>query len=243
MKVNQFLYQHAAWWFIGFFILVLWAFWPSYFSKLHQQPDIRNHTHGVAMSLWCLMLITQAYLIRRKRFQLHRVIGKWSYVLMTFLIILTFNLIHSRLQKEGPLGTMDLVSLALMVNGTLALMAIYGLAIYHRKRPLIHARYMICTVFPLFTPLTDRLIYGHFRPLIQYVPTIEGNPIVPIVGFLMADLLVLGLILWDWKNDKRLDVFPKVLIILLIYHISLFTFYKFGFWNDFGVWFLGLPLS
>lgn len=176
MQLNKFLYQYSVIWFILFFLFVLWAFWPSYFSHLYEQPDIRNHTHGVAMSLWCTMLITQAYLIRRKSFQLHRVIGKWSYVLMTFLILLTFNLIHSRLQKQGPLGTMYLISLALMINGTLALIAIYGLAIYHRKRPLIHARYMICTVFPLFTPLTDRLIYGHFRPLIQYVPTIEGNP-------------------------------------------------------------------
>lgn len=243
MNVNHFLYRHAAWYFLIFFILVLWAFWPSYYSQVHNQPDIRNHTHGVAMSLWCLMLIGQAYLIRRKRYHLHRVVGKWSYVLMTILIGMTFNLIHSRLQKEGPLDTMDMISLALMVNGTLALIAIYVLAIYHRKRPLIHARYMICTIFPLFTPLTDRLIYRNFRSLIQYAPTIEGNPIVPAIGFLLADLLVLGLLVWDWKNNKRLDVFPWVLAILLSYHISLFTFYKFDFWQSFGQWFLSLPLS
>lgn len=243
MKVNHFLYRHTAWYFALFFIVVLWAFWPGYYSRLHDQPDFRNHTHGLAMSLWCLMLIAQAYLIRRQRYHLHRVLGKWSYVLMPVLIVLTFNLIHSRLQPEGALSTMDLVSMALMVNGALALTTIYLLAIYHRKRPLIHARYMICTIFPLFTPLTDRLIYRNFRSLIQYAPTIEGNPVVPAFGFLLADLLVLGLILWDWKNYKRLDVFPWVLAILIAYHVSLFTFYKFDFWQRFGTWFLSLPLS
>ncbi|MDZ4707936.1 MAG: hypothetical protein SH818_05990 [Saprospiraceae bacterium] len=120
MKVNNFLYRHTAWYFLLFFIVVLRAFWLSYYSHLHDQPDFRNHTHGLAMSLWCLLLITQAYLIRRQRYQLHRVLGKWSYVLMPVLLILTFNLIHSRLKPEGILSTMDLVSMAHMVNGALA---------------------------------------------------------------------------------------------------------------------------
>lgn len=243
MNLNQSLYRHSVWYFVLFSIVVVWAFWPSYYSQVQRQADFHNHTHGIAMSAWILLLIAQAWLIRIRKFSIHRTLGKLSYLVMAILIILTFNMIHSRMQTSGALSKMHLVSMALMVNGTLSLIAIYGLAIYYRKQPLVHARYMICTIFPLFTPLTDRLIYRNFQPMIAYAPTIDGNPIVPFFGFLLADLLVLGLLLWDWKSNARLDVFPKVLIILVLYHISLFTFYKLPIWNSFSNWFLSLPLS
>ena len=75
------------------------------------------------------------------------------------------------------------------------------------------------------------------------MPTIEGRPIAPVAGFLLADLLLLLLVYWDWKTHQRLDVFPKVLALLVIYHISVLTFYRFAVWEKFGNWFLSLPLS
>lgn len=243
MKTNRFLYDYSVVAFVLFFAFALWAFWPSYYSHLGDQEEVRFHTHGIAMTLWCMMLIGQAWLIRKKRFVLHRRLGRLSYILMPVLLILTLNLIHHQLSGRGGWDPLSLYSLALMVNATIVLAILYGLAIYHRRRPLLHARYMLATVFPLFTPVTDRLIYAHFRPLLNYLPVLEGRPIAPVAGFLLADLLLLFLVYWDWKTHQRLDVFPKVLALLVVYHFSVLSFYRFGFWERFGNWFLSLPLS
>jgi hypothetical protein len=32
-------------------------------------------------------------------------------------------------------------------------------------------------------------------------------------------------------------------VVLVLYHLSVLTFYQFGFWQAFGRWFVGLPLS
>ncbi len=243
MKTDRFLYDYSALVFVLFFVFALWAFWPSYYSHMGDQEEVRYHTHGIAMTLWCMMLIGQAWLIRKKRFVLHRRLGSFSYFLMPVLLILTLNLVHHLLSSRERWDNISLYSLALMVNATIVLAILYGLAIHHRRRPLLHARYMLGTIFPLFTPVTDRLIYGHFKPLLNYMPTIDGRPVAPVAGFLLADLILLFLVYWDWKTHQRLDVFPKILALLLIYHGSVLFFYRFAFWEKFGNWFLSLPLS
>jgi len=241
--MNKFLYQKSAFWLILFFGIAVFGFWKSYYSFPDKDISFYQHFHGISMTIWCLMLIGQAFLIRYKKFQIHRLVGKGSYLLFPILILSTFLLIHVGLSGIGLIKTGVLYSLSLMVNATVALVIIYGLGIYFRKDRLTHARYMVCTIFPLFTPITDRIIYNYIRPLVEYAPTIEGNPIVPFFGFLLADLILIGLVIWDWKSNKRKDVFLIVLGILLLYHISVFTFYQFGFWEGFGSWFLGIRMG
>jgi hypothetical protein len=72
------------------------------------------------------------------------------------------------------------------------------------------------------------------------VPRIDGVPIVPVAGFLLADLLLVALSVWDWRANRRANVFPVALGVLLLYHASVLTFYRFSFWRDFGEWFVGL---
>jgi len=243
MMIEQWLSRHAATCFGLFFVFALWAFWPSYFSHPFDQPEPRFHTHGLAMTLWCAMLIGQAYLIRTNRHALHRYLGKASYVLMPAIVLATVNLVHVRLKGVRPPTDQTFHHLALMLNATVVFAVIYGLAIWFRRQPAIHARYMVCTVFPLFTPVTDRLIYAHAPWVTEYVPSIAGGPVVPVTGFALADLIVLALAVWDWRATRRCDVFPLVLGLLLMYHASVLTFHRVAPWRAFGAWFLGLPLS
>jgi len=122
----------------------------------------------------------------------------------------------------------------------IAFLIFYGLAIYNKKKPTVHARLMVCTAFPMFTPITDRIIFIYFPSVVGYLPTIEQNPIAPVVGFAMADLILIGLSIWDWKSHRRWNVFPVALVILLLYHYSVMNFYKFEFWKDFSNWFYAL---
>jgi len=236
------LQWNSAWLFIAFSLAMLVAFWPSYFSRLSAQPTYHPHAHGLAMTLWCAMLVTQAWLIRTNRRRLHRRIGSLSYALVPLMVITTINFIHYRLEGAQDLGGFGLYFLSLIVNALLAFLVLYGLALYYRRDAATHARYMVCTIFPLLTPVTDRLIGVHAPGIIPLVPRIDGAPILPVAGFILADVMLVALSIWDWRANGR-RVFPVALGVVLLYHASVLTFYRFPFWAAFGAWFVRQPLS
>jgi hypothetical protein len=242
-NIKTTLYQKSGYWLIVFFVFAVAGFWRSYYSLPDRDISFYEHFHGISMTLWCLLLIAQAFLIRLKKYPVHRLLGKASFILFPILILSTFLLINASLGRAGFINSRILVALSLMVNATIILVIIYSLGMYFRKDRLTHARYMVCTVFPMFTPITDRIIYNFIRPLVPVAPKIEGMPLVPFYGFLLADILVIGLVIWDWKTNRKIGAFAVVLALLLMYHISVFTFYQFPFWKNFGVWFLGLNLT
>jgi hypothetical protein len=239
MKLENNLFQKSYLYFIAFFLLVLTGFWFTYFSKLFEQENYRMHAHGIALILWCLMLIAQAFLIRIKKNALHRFIGKFSYLLVPVILFTTLDLLRYQLHKKTVLGTMDFFFVALVVNALVAFVIFFGLAIFYRRKSTLHARYMICTIFPMITPATDRIVHIYFPPLLPFLPSIEGNPIAPVVGFFIGDLLMLGLSIWDWRSHRRWNIFPFALAVLLIYHYSVLNFYKFEFWQAFSRYFFG----
>ena len=79
--------------------------------------------------------------------------------------------------------------------------------------------------------------------MIQLVPELEGMPLVQLIGFALADALLLTLLFWDWKAHKRLDVFPLVLLVMGLFQLSVLTFYKFAIWKQIANWIMSLPLS
>ena len=181
------LYRHSPRFFVVFLALTVWAFWPSYFARLFDQPSLLHHAHGIVLALWLVMLVVQAQLIRTQRRSLHRQLGKLSYVLAPAVVLVTTAFVHQQ-HVAGLAGIPELPapvlhSLALMLLSLVAFALFYGFAIAKRRDSQTHARWMVCTVFPMFTPVTDRLIAAHLRPLIGALPRIEGNPVLPVVGF------------------------------------------------------------
>ena len=239
MKLERNLIQNSYFYFIGFFILVIAAFWMTYITRISEQPNYRMHLHGITLTLWCIMLISQAYLIRTKNNGLHKRIGRISYLLVPLIVFTSLDLFHYQLSKVPHLEIINYHQVALVVNALVAFLILYGLAIYYRKTSGLHARYMVSTVFPFVTPATDRIIHIYFPSVLPYFYTIEGNPMVMIAGFLMADIIIVGLIIWDWRSHKRWNVFPFVLLTLLLYHYSVLNFHKFEFWRLFSEWFVG----
>lgn len=243
---NRF-YRNSAWFFAAFLAFTVWAFWPSYFARLFEQPSLLFHAHGIALTAWCVLLVAQAQLLRTGRRPLHRALGKVSYVLVPALLAITVSFVHYRMGGPVPLGTPlpggVLRSLALMLNSLVVFAVFYGLAIWFRRDRQVHGRYMVCTVFPLFTPVTDRLIAANFPELIAFVPRVDGSPVLPVAGFLLADAILLVLCAWDWIRNRRANVFPVALAVLLAYHASVLTLHRSAAWSAFCGWFLSLPLS
>lgn len=242
-KFQIFLFQRGVYWFGAFFLFALIAFWKNYYSFPDKNIDFYTHFHGIVMTVWVLLLIGQASLIRYKKYNTHRLLGRSSYLIVPLLVISTVLLVHANADKSPDVDLRNLYRFALMLNATFVLALIYGLGIYYFNTPMIHARFMISTVFPMFTPVTDRIIAHYIRPLINYAPKLGDITVLPFYGFLLADLILIGLIFWDWKANRRLDVFVYVLGLLVLFHISVFTLPYMDFWEKFGRWFVTLSIT
>lgn len=241
------LYRFSSSLFVVFLALTVWAFWPSYFARLFEQPNLWFHAHGIVLALWLGMLVVQAQLIRTQRRSWHRQLGKLSYVVAPAVVAITTVFVHQRI-SPGLAGLPRLPAvasyfLALTLLSLVVFAVFYAMAIARRREPQTHARWMLCTVFPLVTPVTDRLIGAHAPALAALVPRIDGTAVLPVVGFAAADLVLLALSWWDFKANRRLDVFPVALGVLLAYHAGTLTLHRVPAWNAFCAWFLGLPLS
>jgi hypothetical protein len=237
------LYRDSLWFFVIFAVGMVVAFWPSYYSRLGEQPTYHPHAHGLAMTLWVCLIVAQACLIHWGYRKLHATLGLFSYVLVPLIVVATVNFVHFRARGAQDLSPFALHFLALVLVGLVVFVTLWALALYYRRQPATHARYMIATVFPLFTPVTDRLIGQYAPSIVPLVPRIGGAPILPFAGFLLADVLLAGLAFWDWQANRRKDVFPVALVLLLLYHVSVMTLHRMDFWKSFGIWFANLPLS
>lgn len=78
-------YPRAPFYMLLVIAVTLMGFWPSYFSVLGKGPW-QFHAHGVASSLWILMVTGQSVTAQRRWFGLHAVVGRASLILFPFLI-------------------------------------------------------------------------------------------------------------------------------------------------------------
>ena len=240
---DRFLFRHSAAAFAVFAAFAVVAFWPRYYGVLFDAMPARVHWHGIVMTLWLAALVAQAWLIRRKNYAVHRWIGRASYVLAPLVVITGVVMTRGFLGRQEP-GTDGFgFDLALMLLSLVAFSILYGLAIWFRKNRTVHARLMAATVFPMVTPVTDRLIANHARGLFGVLPTVDGGPAVPVAGFVIVDLLLVALVVWDWRTSRRAGVFAGVLALVLAYHVSVLTLYRSDAWDAVGAWFVALPLG
>jgi len=86
------LQNRLLYFFVAIFIITNLGFYKTYLIHF---PTFKGfaavyHIHGMLSMAWILMLIGQAYLIRAKKYDLHRLVGKFSYVIMPLFLASVF---------------------------------------------------------------------------------------------------------------------------------------------------------
>ena len=230
-------FENAGYYFIGLFALAILGFWPSYFSRFFDGSadfSFYFHFHATIAVLWIFMLIAQPVLIRKKKMQLHRTVGKLSYILVPLIYISVILLAHSRITgEEQNLG----LSLWFPFKDLLIFAVAYGVAIKHRHNMPVHARGMVLAGIVLIEPALARLIQNVFIP---------GDELAP-VGYLATTvliwLLLIFLIIRERKEKKGRWVFPLGLGMYLFVHSFILLQIPMGPWQAFARWFASLPLT
>ena len=101
MSLTNAIFRNSVFFFALIPLFAIWGFWFTYFVRPSEELGTYDHIHGMAMIGWCLLLIVQSSLIRTNRRDIHRQVGKLSYVLAPLIIISTILLANSRLNVRG----------------------------------------------------------------------------------------------------------------------------------------------
>lgn len=236
-KVTKLRFDLSGDYFFGLVLLVLLGFWPSYFARFFNGTadfSFYFHFHAGVLILWMCLLIIQPILIRKKRLDMHRLLGKGSYFLIPLIFTSIVLLTHSRLPHQGQLTDDHLVGTFNSFKDLLILAVAFYIAIKYIKDYQLHARGMIVTGLaftePAFIRFTLRVISD---PMMAYVATI-----------LTLYAGIIYLIYLERKQASARWVFPLVLVLYVTAHgMVIYEIVYFPFWRDCVTWFAGLPLT
>ncbi|MFT5350942.1 MAG: hypothetical protein ACI9MF_001761 [Gammaproteobacteria bacterium] len=231
MKLTNTIYQKSFFFAIACSIIALWGFWPTYYSNPFKVEAFRVHFHAITMTAWCLLLISQTVLIKYRNYTVHKIMGKLSYVLAALIFVgLLLVVQHIMFSVLGSQSSSKYSGTFFIFFSTILFGLCYSWAIYRRDDPATHGRIMLCTVFPLLPAATDRII-GNMVKSAELT-----DQLIALVYFL-AGVLALLLSIWDWRSHKRLNVFPVVLLTMLIFHTLVWLAPEIRLWRNFADWF------
>lgn len=201
-------YKNLGYFFILLIPLTFLGFYKTYFNHFPAFEDNINtfiHIHAIIASIWILMLIVQPLLIRNGKYKWHKQVGKMSYLIFPLLIL-------SFIPQMIRISNSDMPNfLFFPLADSILLTLCYSLAIYYRKNPALHMRYMIGSALVFLGPTIGRI-----GPLILGIPTsLTQNLLYAIIYLILS-----GLIYLDYKKAKKFKPYIIIFTTWLIHQIA-----------------------
>ena len=177
-------------------IIVLAGFARTYYLKGFfgnpPLPGLLVHLHGIVMTSWVVLFITQVSLVATRRVRLHRRLGVFGAILSALVLVVgTLTAIASAARGATP-GPPALQFLVVPLGDLLVFGILVGTALYFRRRLDIHKRLMLLAAVNLLTPAIARI------PL-HFIET--GGP---LAFFGLTDLCLLACVVFDTIKHRRL---------------------------------------
>ena len=217
-------YRNAYIYFSLALLVTVVGFFPSYFSKL-RDTDLVHHFHGIVASVWMIGLIVQSWLMRQGMIGAHRLVGKISLLVAPLFVISGLLVVHVMLTNHdessvafgGRLAFIDLTTMGYFS-------AAYALALYHRRRIQLHARYMASTVILVLPPALVRMI-GTF------VPGIDSFETALHWSYFLCEAVVALLLLYDFRKGTVRSPYLILLSVLIFQHLSFLVSPSWSWWT------------
>jgi hypothetical protein len=231
------MFPSSGFWCAALLAVAIFAFWPSYFARLPAGPSAYMDGHAAIMLAWMALLIVQPLLIRARRNDLHRRVGRLSYLLAPAAVVSALLLAHSRF---APMPAEEFAQAApflyLPFAATLLFAFCYGLAMLWRKAPVLHARFMIGTALTLIDPIVARILGLRFPPL-------PDGRLYPLIGYTLTELALVALIVADRRAGRGREAFAAMLATFALVHAGFFVLARTESWARIAAWFRALPLT
>ena len=187
--------QFALWAGIALVLIAFLGFARTFYLKTwfgSPELPIRVHVHGIVMSLWCFLVLTQICLVATRRIDWHRRVGAVGALLAVVVVaiagyitvVAATNEIRGHTQGDfTALLGFNLVNLAVFS-------ALFTTGLAYRHRPNTHKRLMILAAFSLLPPAVARI----------ELPFTHSDT-VQMVG---VDLCILALVIADTVRHGRI---------------------------------------
>lgn len=191
------------------------GFWPSFYSS-PLSNDVWHILHGIAATLWVLLLIAQSLLIGRGNRRWHERLGWLSAGLFATLLVTTGYMIW--VEVTGPEPFPAFVRQALVfLDGLFVILftTLYALGLAFRRRtPRLHARLMGSTILIGLGPALVRL-YG------RYLPHSWGMSGAVLLTFGTIEAILVVSIVLAFRRGQSLRPFPALLAAFILIQIGL----------------------
>jgi hypothetical protein len=227
-------YKNVSLLFIAIFGIIVLGFFKTYFGLF---PSFNNvtliqHIHGLLFTTWFVLLFVQPLLIRYGNYKAHRIIGRGTYVLVPCIIISIhfiareayLNAVAANVPQKDILAGMYFPTYQIFDFSVL-----YLLAIANKHRTPYHMRYMIATSLAI--------VGAGLRRAFEHVVGLGGGDAV-LFGFLVPDLILVGLIVYDKINGQNSRAYIIALIILAISHYSFYFLPQSALWQSVAGYFV-----
>jgi len=210
-------YRHAPYYVLFVIAVIVAGFWPSYFGASGPIPW-QFHAHGIAASLWVLMVLVQSWTVHKAQLPLHRAVGKSSLILFPFLIgglaaiidLTGKGFVAGDSPSRVTYGGQFLVGLALAIA---AYVVLYYRALKFRRKVWAHSGYMLATPLILFESPLSR-VFGTWMPGLTIQGPQDFDRIIPTIVWAMAvELLVIGGIWFAYRDKARPFLLAAVFIV------------------------------
>lgn len=217
--------------------LVLIGFGPSWFLRPalgtptgYGPLNALLVTHGILMTAWMALAVTQPLLIGAGNRALHRSMGYGGAGLAAAIVLVVpFVTIHSMRGGGVPAFPTIYVFSAVNAMGLIAFAATVALLVLNRQRAETHKRLALLALIPLLPPALGR--------------TPGVSQFMPISGFGIADLILVAGILYDrqtrgkvhrvWKLGGALTLGWQIAMIPLGFSVP---------WKHLSDWAMQLPV-
>jgi len=201
--------------YLGYFMmllipLVFLGFYFTYFKSIPSFPeniDIYDHLHAALASAWILLLIVQPLLASRRKYEWHRKLGRFSYILFP-LLILSFIPNEIQMVREGR--TKELFYPG---GDQVVLISLYVLAILNKKHTPAHMRYMIGAALVFLGPTFGRI--GYFWLSLSQVGT-------QVVQYGIIFTILVALQWYDGAPLKKSAPYRVAMALFLLHAIVFF---------------------
>jgi hypothetical protein len=119
------------------------------------------HVHGLVMTAWVVLFVTQTFLIARHRVDLHRKLGILGAGLAAMVLGLGVLTIGHSIERQQPGANSKLFIELFVAFDGISLLVFAGLVfagVLYRQRREIHKRLMLIAMISLLPPAYGRLI-------------------------------------------------------------------------------------
>ena len=197
-------------------LIILAGFARTYYLRglfaVPPLPSVVVHVHGLTMTAWVALFITQVWLISSKRVRVHQRLGYAGIGLA--VLILPIGLIAAlRAAKYGsqsaPPGVNQLGFLIVPLFDLVMFVILFGAAIYYRKKPAQHKMLMLLTAINFLPPAIAR------------IPIPQLQALGPVWFFGLPTILALFCVGLDrWRHGRLNGVFLAGTLALVASYVG-----------------------